>query len=117
MTLTRYILVEQKRHPTATGDLSIILNAIQTACKAITATVRRAGLLNIYGAQGSQNVSGDDQKRLDVIANDIFVNSIKHTGLVGAWALLRERLQRPPGPISVLGVAVRPPGESRPTCR
>jgi fructose-1,6-bisphosphatase I len=79
MTLTRYILVEQKRHPEATGDLTIILNSIQasrcarrfracpvrvfsqTACKAITAAVRRAGLANLYGLQGgAANATGDD---------------------------------------------------------
>ena len=83
MTLSRYILVEQKRHAAATGDLSLILNAISTACKAVTAAVRLAGLSGLYGLEGAVNSTGDDQKKLDVIANDIFINSLRHTKLIG----------------------------------
>lgn len=82
LTLTRYILTQQRKHPHAKGDLSIILSAIATATKAITSAVRRAGLLSLYGMQGTMNTTGDDQKKLDVIANDIFINSLKHTKLV-----------------------------------
>lgn len=79
MTLTRYILTGQRKHPQARGDLSLILSAIATASKAVTSAVRRAGLLSLYGLQGSVNTTGDDQKKLDVIANDIWINSLKHT--------------------------------------
>ena len=82
MTLSRYILVEQRKHKEAHGDLTLILMAIQTACKAITAAVRRAGLTGLYGLHGATNSTGDDQKKLDVIANDIFINSLRHTGLI-----------------------------------
>lgn len=67
----------------ARGDLSIILSAIATASKAVTSAVRRAGMLSLYGLHGSMNSTGDDQKKLDVIANDIWINSLKHTHLVG----------------------------------
>lgn len=69
MTLTRYILTEQRKHPHASGDLSIILSAVATACKALSSAVRRAGMLSLYGLHGSTNSTGDDQKKLDVIAN------------------------------------------------
>ena len=83
MTLTRYILTEQKKHVEATGDLTLILSALVTACKAVTAAVRRAGLLKLHGLHGSSNATGDEVKKLDVIANDIFISSLRHTGLVG----------------------------------
>lgn len=81
VTLSRFILSEQSRHA-GSGQLSIILTSIATACKAITAAVRRAGLQGLHGLQGSTNTTGDEQKKLDVISNDIFINSLKYTGLV-----------------------------------
>lgn len=63
-----------------TLQLSIVLTSIATACKAITAAVRRAGLQGLHGLQGTSNVTGDEQKKLDVISNDIFINSLKYTG-------------------------------------
>ena len=82
MTLTRFILQEQKRHPEARGSLSIVLSSIATAVKALQGSVRVAGLLGLYGLQGGSNSTGDEQKKLDVIADEIFVNSLRHTGLV-----------------------------------
>jgi fructose-1,6-bisphosphatase I len=80
MTLSRFILTEQKKHPMASGDLSILLNGIQIACKAISAIVRRAALKNVLGLSDGSNASGDSQKKLDVIANDIFTSAIRNTG-------------------------------------
>ena len=105
-TLTRYILAQQRKHPEATGDLTIILNAIQTACKAITSSVRRAGLQNLYGLHGSTNATGDDVKKLDMISNDIFINTLKHTGRVAVMVseeneeaiIYRPELEAPTSP-------------------
>jgi fructose-1,6-bisphosphatase I len=72
MTLTRYVLVEQRRHKEAQGDLTLLLSAVQLACKVIESCVRRAGIAKLYGLAGDQNVQGEDQKKLDVIANDTF---------------------------------------------
>lgn len=47
MTLTRFVLAEQKKVPTATGDLSQLLTSIQTAVKAVSSAVRRAGLVHL----------------------------------------------------------------------
>ena len=44
MTLTRYVLSEQRKHPTAQGDLTQLINAILTAVKAISSSVRKAGI-------------------------------------------------------------------------
>lgn len=79
MTLTRYIMTEQQKHKEASGDMSIILAAIATACKAITSAVRRAGLSNLYGMAGGSNVQGEEVKKLDVLSNEIFINQLTYT--------------------------------------
>ena len=47
MTLTRFVLAEQKKVPSATGELTQLLNSIQTAVKAISSAVRKAGIANL----------------------------------------------------------------------
>jgi len=78
MTLTRYLINNQQSHPEATGDFTLLLTSIQTACKFISSKVRKAGIANLYGiAGGAQNCSGDTQKKLDVLANEVFINVLK----------------------------------------
>ncbi|XP_022333994.2 fructose-1,6-bisphosphatase 1-like [Crassostrea virginica] len=81
ITLTRYILAEQKKHASATGDFSQLINFIQTAVKAVSSAVRKAGIHKIFGMSGTENVTGDDQKKLDVLANDLFINMLKSSYL------------------------------------
>ncbi|XP_050423103.1 fructose-1,6-bisphosphatase 1 [Adelges cooleyi] len=76
MTLTRFVLDEQKKVPTATGDLTQLLTSIQTAVKAVSSAVRRAGLDHLYGMAGSTNVQGEDVKKLDVLSNELFINML-----------------------------------------
>jgi len=78
ITLTRYLVSSQKEHTEATGDFTILLTSIQTACKFISSKVRKAGIANLYGiAGGSTNMSGDTQKKLDVLSNEVFINVLK----------------------------------------
>lgn len=77
MTLTRFLLAEQRKHPSATGDLTQLMTAILTAVKAISSAVRKAGIARLYGLSGSTNVTGDDVKKLDVLSNDMFVNMLR----------------------------------------
>jgi len=55
----------------------LLLTSIQTACKYISSKVRKAGIANLYGMAGNSNSTGDDQKKLDVLANDVFINVLK----------------------------------------
>ena len=50
------------------------------ACKATSRACAKAGIANLFGMAGDQNSSGDDQKKLDVLSNDIFVSALKHSG-------------------------------------
>jgi fructose-1,6-bisphosphatase I len=77
MTLTRFLLAEQRKFPTATGDLTQLMAAILTAVKAISSAVRRAGIAQLYGIAGSTNVQGEEVKKLDVLSNDLFINMLR----------------------------------------
>lgn len=77
LTLTRFFLSEQHKHPDASGELTQLLNAIQTAVKALQSAVRRAGVAKLYGLAGNQNSTGDDQKKLDVLSDELFINMLK----------------------------------------
>lgn len=77
MTLTRWVLAQQRTAPGATGDLTQLLNSIQTAVKAIQSAVRKAGIAKLHGISGDTNVQGEVVKKLDVLSNDLFINMMK----------------------------------------
>ncbi|CAG0925536.1 unnamed protein product, partial [Notodromas monacha] len=77
MTLTRYTLAEQTKVPGATGDLTQLLVSIQTAVKAISSAVRKAGISQLFGVAGDINVQGEEVKKLDVLSNELFINLLR----------------------------------------
>ena len=81
-TIERFIFDQEHRYPEATGELSNLLYDIALAAKIIAAAIRRAGLVNILGTAGNRNVQGEEQQKLDVIANETFKNCLNHTGRV-----------------------------------
>ena len=81
-TIERFILDQEDRYPEATGELSNLLYDICLAAKIISASIRRAGLVNILGAAGALNVQGEEQQKLDIFANETLKNCLKHTGRV-----------------------------------
>lgn len=70
VTLQSHILQRQADFPEATGTLSWILSALSISAKIIAAKVRLARLENVLGSVGAENVQGETQQKLDVIAND-----------------------------------------------
>jgi fructose-1,6-bisphosphatase I len=86
VTVTSYVLEQKKKYPHATGELTILLNTLLTAIKACAAAVRKAGIAKLYGLAGSTNTTGDDQKKLDVLANELFINMLKSSYTVYAMA-------------------------------
>ncbi|KAF2749538.1 inositol phosphatase [Sporormia fimetaria CBS 119925] len=82
VTLTRFVTEEQAKHKEATGDFTILCHSLQFAFKSIAYYIRRATLINLTGLAGSANTTGDDQKKLDVIGNDLFINAMKGSGRV-----------------------------------
>ncbi|OJJ59507.1 hypothetical protein ASPSYDRAFT_149116 [Aspergillus sydowii CBS 593.65] len=80
VTLTRFFTEEQVKVPEATGDFTLLCHALQFSFKSIAYYIRRATLINLTGLAGSSNTTGDDQKKLDVIGNDVFVSAMKTSG-------------------------------------
>ncbi|MFC5272054.1 class 1 fructose-bisphosphatase [Adhaeribacter terreus] len=81
-TLDRFIMRKQEDFPFATGELSQLLRDIALASKIVNREINRAGLMDIAGAFGSQNVQGEDQQKLDVIANIRFIRAFRNGGEV-----------------------------------
>lgn len=84
--LTQFILEEQRRFKSVSGDFTALLNDIATACKMISAAVNKGALAGVLGSAGSENVQGEAQKKLDVITNDILIGCTEWTGHLGAMA-------------------------------
>ena len=85
-TLTQYIIEQGRRREGARGAFTALLNDVATACKRTSDLVRRGELAGVLGAAGSENVQGEDQKKLDLIANDVFIESMERSGLLAAVA-------------------------------
>ncbi|MCZ6694401.1 MAG: class 1 fructose-bisphosphatase [Bacteroidetes bacterium] len=83
-TLDRFIKLKQDDFDFATGELSQLLRDIALAGKIVNREISRSGLMNIEGAFGSQNVQGEEQQKLDVIANIRFKRALKYGGEVCA---------------------------------
>lgn len=82
VTLNDFILDRQKDFAYATGELTSLLNDIAVASKIVNRDVNRAGLVDILGARGATNVQGEEQQKLDVIADEAFIRTFKTGGEV-----------------------------------
>lgn len=80
VTLSQFIAEEQAKHPESSGNLSRIFRDIKLAAKIVNRDVRKAGLVDILGEHGTMNIQGEEVKKLDVIANDIFIDSLSQSG-------------------------------------
>jgi len=90
VTIERYIIEQERLYPEATGELSGILYDICLAAKMIANKVRRAGLVDILGATGFDNVQGEDVQKLDVFANETIIKAMDHGGRLCAMASEEE---------------------------
>jgi fructose-1,6-bisphosphatase I/sedoheptulose-1,7-bisphosphatase len=96
-TLTQFLIETRRRHPEATGDLNGVITDVALACKAISRKVQLGALLGnapgtLAGA-GSINVQGEEQKALDVLANQMFLRSNEWGGHVAG--MVSEELEQP----------------------
>jgi fructose-1,6-bisphosphatase I len=82
-TLHEFIIAKQNDFPFASGELSRLLSDIALAAKIVSNDVRKAGLVDhILGAQGGQNVQGEEQQKLDVVADEAFIRAFENGGEV-----------------------------------
>ncbi len=80
VTLNQFISDQQNEFPFVQGNLSRIFRDIQLAAKMINRDVRQAGLIDILGNFGETNVQGEEQKKLDVISNEVFMGLMDMNG-------------------------------------
>ena len=79
-TLNQFIIEQQAGVPQATGGFSCLLHHVGIAAKKVNREVNKAGLVDILGRAGSENVQGEDQQKLDIYANETFLSELKASG-------------------------------------
>jgi len=83
VTVGEFIVESQNTFPGSSGELSKILSAIKLASKIVSHHINKAGLAkDILGSAGRDNVQGEDQQKLDVFANDTFINALSARGVI-----------------------------------
>ena len=75
MSVLRHIVEQERQYPQATGSLTGLLMDLIYAAKVISREVNKAGLVDILGLTGEENISGDEVKKLDEYANDKLFNA------------------------------------------
>ncbi len=83
-TLIEFINETQADFPYASGEFSRLLNDIGIAAKIVNREINKAGLANILGYAGETNIQGEEQKKLDVFANNEFIKALKHGAMCSA---------------------------------
>jgi len=81
-TLGEFIIEKQADFQYSSGELSRIINSIRLAAKVVNYKVNKAGLVDITGAAGEQNIQGEDQQKLDVYANNVFISTLINREIV-----------------------------------
>ena len=93
ITLTEFLLEQQRAHPEATGELTELLNRIALCGKIIARRLRRSTLTGDTGYAKTSNVYGERQEKLDVYANDVFLRHLRYGGIVSIAA--SEEMDQP----------------------
>jgi fructose-1,6-bisphosphatase I len=86
VTLSRYLVEQQRSNPRVTHDLRLLVENIATACKAIGVAIGKGAIAGVLGGAGTENVQGEAQKKLDVLSNEILINSKQANGTLAAMA-------------------------------
>jgi fructose-1,6-bisphosphatase I len=85
-TLSRFIVEQERLHPSATGEFTGVLQNLELAAKMISREVRRAGLVDILGYTGTQNVHGEKVQKLDLFARDTICRVLESAGQLAVMA-------------------------------
>jgi fructose-1,6-bisphosphatase I len=93
ITLDRFVLEQPENAAGSARELSLLLARLGMAARRIADALARAGLTGSLGSAGSANVQGEEQKKLDVLANEILIESFDYGGLVSLAA--SEEMERP----------------------
>ncbi|KAL3531744.1 hypothetical protein ACH5RR_005265 [Cinchona calisaya] len=85
-------LLRQDQSGNIDVELTVVLSSISLACKQIASLLQRSNIINLTGGQGTVNVQGEDQKKLDVISNELFCNCLRSSGRTGIIASEEENV-------------------------
>ncbi|WP_165042417.1 class 1 fructose-bisphosphatase [Dysgonomonas sp. ZJ709] len=81
-TLDEFIIERQDDFQYSTGELSRLLNSLLLAARVVSYKINKAGLVDIIGGVGSTNIQGEDQQKLDLYANDVFIQTLVNREIV-----------------------------------
>ncbi|MFT4801928.1 MAG: fructose-1,6-bisphosphatase I [Flavobacteriaceae bacterium] len=81
-TLGEFIINKQSEFKYSSGELSRLINSIRLAGKIVNHEVNKAGLVDILGSAGDENIQGETQQKLDVYANDVFIKTLVNREIV-----------------------------------
>ncbi len=86
ISLTRYLVEQQRVDGHIPSQLRLLLEVVARACKSISQAVNKGALGGILGTAGSENVQGEVQKKLDIIANEVLIEANEWGGHLAAMA-------------------------------
>ena len=86
ISLTRYLVEQQRVDSLIPGQLRLLLEVVARACKSISQAVNKGALGGVLGVAGSENVQGEVQKKLDIIANEVLIEANEWGGHLAAMA-------------------------------
>ena len=86
ISLSRYLVEEQRLHGKIPAQLRLLLEVVARACKGISHAVNKGALGDVMGSAGSENVQGEVQKKLDIIANEVLIEANEWGGHLAAMA-------------------------------
>ena len=92
-TLARFLTEDRRRHPAARDEIDALILDVALACKAISKRIASGALAGVLGAAGVTNVQGEEQQKLDVLANETFLRANEWNGLLAGMA--SEELETP----------------------
>ena len=86
ISLTRYLVEQQRTHAHIPANLRLLLEVVARACKSISQAVNKGAIGGVLGTAGSENVQGEVQKQLDIIANEVLIEANEWGGHLAAMA-------------------------------
>ena len=86
ISLTQYLVEQQRRHGNIPGQLRLLIEVVARACKQIAISVNKGALGEVLGSAGSENVQGEVQKKLDIISNEVLIEANQWGGHLAAMA-------------------------------
>ena len=86
ISLTRYLVEKQRVDGHIPSQLRLLLEVVARACKSISQAVNKGALGGVLGSAGSENVQGEVQKKLDIIANEVLIEANEWGGHLAAMA-------------------------------